>query len=73
METKVNVNICFYCKKPITDKSYRHCPNCNRNLIVIEVPVIKRLVSSFLGIFNRKYEYEVLDKQYKYIEKHLNK
>lgn len=73
METRVNINICFYCKKPVGDKSLRHCPHCGRNLIAIQVPAIKRLVSSFLGIFNRKYTYEVMDKHYKYIEKHLNK
>lgn len=73
METRVNINICFYCKKPIEDKSVKHCPHCNRSLTVIQVPVIKKLVSSFLGIFNRKYEYEVMDKRYKYLEKHLNK
>lgn len=63
------VNVCFYCKKPVSSFSDT-CQHCGSDrLIKVGVKVTK--LTPWYNFWSPKYQYEVVNKRYKYIEKYL--
>jgi len=69
METKIG--ICFYCKRIINEHK-PICKHCGRPTRVIKIRVNKILISPKWKFWNRKYYYEILNPQWKYLEGRIN-